>query len=357
MKKLSDTKIQLSSYAVPYTSYGEIGEQLFKSLFKMTKEVMFRPYSFNEAFGAVNPPHIVNSLITRSLPDYFDYELVTHPHNSFTVLKERAFSNKRRILFTMWESARLDSVYVEQINKNFCAIITTDLWNKNTFIKSGVTIPIHIVPLWVDTNIFSPRQKLIGNENVVFGCAARLSHGGIRKNIPQIIEAFKIAFSGVKDVRLVFKCFPDCYVDGNSFKDERISVIKAYLNNVSIRDWFYGLDAYITAATEGWGWFQQQAVACGVPLVGVNYGPLKQFFNGYECDHTLVNASQEIYNGCGKQVQVDPVTLAVKMREVYDNTADAFVLGHTNTEKATRFNVEFFEKQFEKTLAKIIYGA
>lgn len=346
-------KIQLTSYAVPYTSYGMIGEQLLKTLIKITDRCLMRPLSFNEAFGSVNSRVVANNLVTNSLPDYFDYELVTSPPNSMPVLKERYFSNTKRILFTMWESTEVRTQYVQEINRNFCAVIVPDKYNKQIFVKSGVRVPIHICPLWVDTDLFTTRKQVASNEEVTFGIAARLAHGGSRRNIGSVIEAFKLAFKKVKDARLIIKLAPDCQTDELDISDDRITIIKAFTDREAIRDFYYGLDAYVTASSEGWGWHQHEAVCCGVPLIGVNYGPMQQFFNGYECGYSLVKATGPSYEGVGFHVAVDPIELAGRFKHVYNNTAEAFVLGQTGADKGLKFSIDNFERKFTKIIKEI----
>src|SRR5690606_38955358 len=113
-----------------------------------------------------------------------------------------------RIHWTMWETDQLPPRYVQLLN-TCVAVIVPCKWNYESFKKSGVRVPMYIVPLGTDTAVFKPSYA---KHPTVFtvGTAARTAHGGIRKGVDDVVYAFLRAFPTETDVKLTIKIFPDC---------------------------------------------------------------------------------------------------------------------------------------------------
>lgn len=216
-----------------------------------------------------------------------------HPLDSELLISAPNFQHtrKRTARFTMWESTRIKPEWVHYMN-NEQAVITCSDWNVTSFSACGVNTPIYKVPLFINPLVFYPKQKA-DNEVFTFGCGGRVGPIGgqqlARKGIMEAIQSFKIAFPTDTNVRLKIKISNVCSIPEQ--EDKRIEINRDFLTNEQLAAWYRSLNLFITASRgEGWGFMQHQSVACGVPLIGVNYGGLTEFFKGISTKHTYTNA-------------------------------------------------------------------
>lgn len=177
------------------------------------------------------------------------------------------------VVLTMWESTRLPRSSVVALNQHASHIIVPCAWCATTFSACGVDVPISVVPLGVDTQVYKPSPTPAQRKWPHFGAAGRLAHGGKRKGIEDVIEAFKLAFPNKEPVQLRLKLFDDCYVP--TFDDERISAITHTYSDKEMVMLYHNLDCFISLARgEGWGLHVQEALACGTPVIAPAYSGL-----------------------------------------------------------------------------------
>jgi glycosyltransferase involved in cell wall biosynthesis len=223
--------------------------------------------------------------------------------------------NKKSILIAMWEADYLDPAWVSEMNKAF-AIITPSTWSKASFIKHGVTVPIHVVPLGYDPLVFNPQSPYVPEvpfrafdskadpgssltltKPCTFGVAAALGDGGIRKNVHYTIECFQKAFQ-YENVRLKIKLGAK---DNLGINDNRIEITKATLTEHELADWYRSLDAYVhLSAAEGWGLHVVESMACGVPAISTTYSSMQDYMSeeiGIVVDHEEIDVDNWVYKG------------------------------------------------------------
>lgn len=172
---------------------------------------------------------------------------------------------KRTVYFTMNETTRLTEQNVALLNKADHVIVPNQ-WNKDCFLASGVSKPIHIVPLGIDHCVFNWRP-LPPPSPVVFGTAG----SGARKGIPDVIRAFLEAFPGRNDVRLRIKITAED--EAPDVVDSRIDVVRANYTDEQMADWYASLHCFVSASRgEGWGLMQQESCAMGRSLIAAPFG-------------------------------------------------------------------------------------
>jgi glycosyltransferase involved in cell wall biosynthesis len=302
-----------------FTGYGQLAIQIIRDLQRLAGVfVSVRPVSKSEPFGSKIPADIAAKFVTGPQPE--EWELLLHPPLFCPT------PGKKTAYFTMWESTQLPPGAVQMLNKAEVVIVPC-AWNASCFSACGVTAPIRIVPLGVDKSKyhFQPMQM---DGKCVFGTAGRISHGGPRKGINEVVSCFQRAFPRETDVELRVKCFPDCRVD--RFSDPRIKVIQSYLSDDAMADWYSGLTCFASASmSEGWGLMQHQAMAVGRPVISVNFGGVSEFFNsgaGYQIDFKLVKSDAN-YRGLGHWACPNSESIVQAMRSVYEDRPEAAKLG------------------------------
>lgn len=252
----------------------------------------------------------------------------------------------------MWETTKLPQGAVSCLNRARCVIVPST-WNKQCFEACGVKVPIHVVPLGINTDVFRPQpMKMTGP--CVFGAAGRMAHGGVRKGINQVIEAFQQAFPGKEDVRLHIKGFPDC--DILPVTDPRIKVTKEYMSEEALAKWFAGLTCFVSAAKgEGWGLMQHQAMAVGRPIISIVFGGVAEFFEpklGYRVRYRLAPASGHYVN-CGDWAEPSQNDLIRQMRGVFSNRKTAKARGLKASAAVNLFTWEAANQQLVKVLKSV----
>ena len=198
---------------------------------------------------------IVKSLINKHIPSYDIVILHSTPDlwPSYRANHRNVCDGKFVVGYCTWETNKLPPMWVECINKTVNEVWCPSNYNKTAFIKSGVTIPIQVVP-----HIFLPKVlpnkekiKLIDNNNggiissntkYTFYSIGELH---IRKGIEDTIEAFCKSFSTNDPVRLLLKIHYRDYSIKNVEYCKKIinSELSKYPNHPSIICLFNNLSA------------------------------------------------------------------------------------------------------------------
>lgn len=195
-------------------------------------------------------------------------------------------------VFTMWESTVLPHGSADTINAYASQLIVPSSWCATVFSANGVTVPIKVVPLGVDTSIYKPLNLPRTDGAIKFGAAGRLAHGGKRKGIEDVIAAFKLAFPRDDGKALLqVKLFDDCYLPERG--DDRIDFITDTLSDGQMAKWYNTLDCFISLSKgEGWGLHVQEAMACGVPVIAPSYSGLADLISHGGVPYTIVPATE-----------------------------------------------------------------
>jgi glycosyltransferase involved in cell wall biosynthesis len=300
--------------------------------------------------------------IDKPLLKYFDNEYSYSSHlldfslvslnnqlDSSNVLLNMDFS-RNRILYTMWESTRVNDLIIEILNKFKC-IIVPNRYNKLNFIKQGITCPIHIVPLFCDTDIYSYNEKLQVNDKFIFG----ISNEDYRKNLDKVTLSFLSLFKNNPNVELQIKT---CEPVFKKYYSPNVKYINMRLSDTELRDWYSTLDIYISGATcEGWGMMQQESMCCGTPIICTNYGGLREFTS--EEDSYYVKYKEVYSTGywdgyAGKWSEYDSDDMIKCMSHCIDNRDEVLYKGKLASERASQFTESRFIKSIESIIEQYI---
>jgi len=176
---------------------------------------------FPEAFGGdikhIGYNHAI-SLLKKALIDHFvsdpskaDYRIYCNlpwHHNPAELKKE----GLPLMAYTMYESTRVPEAWVNFLNKHIEVVLTPSSYSKAVFRQSGVTRPIHILPLFCDADEagYSPKFNN-GNEPYIYMWQGVAYDPCGRKGVDVVVRAFtelKKEKRIEKDSRLVLKYLP-----------------------------------------------------------------------------------------------------------------------------------------------------
>lgn len=314
----------------------------FKSGYRIILNTLLEELSFN-----IIPRSYTN--IDNKLISYFKHDLKYDPNlldlsvipinNSFdnsNVFFNLDFSRKR-ILYTMWESTRINDLLVEILNR-FEAIIVPNKYNKINFENQGVNVPIYVVPLFCDTNTFFYTEKQ-HRDKFIFG----ISNEDYRKNINKVTQDFIIEFKNNKNVELQIKTNTDLNI---KYCNSNIKYITKKFTKEELKEWYQNLNVYVSGATcEGWGMMQQESMCCGTPIICTNYGGLTEFTNeqnSYYINYKEVYSTGYWDNFAGKWSEYDSNHLLKIFNHCVNNKEEVIEKGKLASEYASKYTKQNF---------------
>jgi len=271
-------------------------------------------------------------------------------------------NGKYKIGFTMLETTGIPKEWVRQCN------LMDEVWvpssfNVETFRNSGVNVPIHIIPLGIDPNYYSPSIKSYKRHDKFTFLS--VFEWGERKAPEILLNAYAKAFKKEDNVLLLCKVINN---DGSINVNEEIGKLNLpkngpeiiFLYNTKFADYdmatlYRSADCFVLSTRgEGWGMPILEAMACGLPAIATNWSSQVDFFNennGYPVDVAgLIDAKAKCpyYEGF-KWANPSEEHLMERMRYVYEHQTEA-------VEKGKRASSEVREKWTWESAAKKIIG-
>jgi glycosyltransferase involved in cell wall biosynthesis len=175
--------------------------------------------------------------------------------------------------------------WTEILNRLDLLITPTD-WNLRMWRSEGVRVPIEIVPLGVDVDIYCPAS---GHICTFLAVHENLGGESSRENWRDTLRAYCGTFTAADDVRLVIKTWkwkPDGWravyeqtlaeLGLAESQAPAIEVLDSRLSAEEMRDLYRGAWLFIKNANrEGWSLPCTEAVACGGTVCAARIEPLR----------------------------------------------------------------------------------
>lgn len=304
-------------------------------------------YGPGTVFPVVEPEHSDSYLVNMVRAREFGKAPVQVVYAQGDVFQKN--TGKFKIGFTMLEVDGLPPEWVRQAN------LMDEVWvpssfNERTFRDSGVTVPIHVVPLGVDPAYFSPgiRGQKAGDEFTFLS----VFEWGSRKAPDILLRAFSDEFSAKEPVRLL--CKANNFDPGVSIRADiaelglrkdggRIVIAEnQILQQYELGVLYRSADCFVLPTRgEGWGMPILEAMACGLPVIATHWSSQTDFMNEanslpLQIDGLIPAVAKCPYYDGFRWAQPSYEHLRSLLRWVYENQNQAREIGERAAQDAAQ---------------------
>jgi GT2 family glycosyltransferase/glycosyltransferase involved in cell wall biosynthesis len=249
-------------------------------------------------------------------------------------------SGRYKIGFSMHETDRLPADWVNQCNQ-MDEIWTPSHWGADVFRASGVTRPLHVIPLGFNPDYFHPgiQGRKPQNRFVFLSVFDWIE----RKGPDILLRAYLKTFRPSDDVLLLLKVNnSDPYFDLQRHLTDLVgsgphpAIVLLHNQQIAAAQFgslYKSADCFVLPTRgEGWGMPTLEAMACGLPVISTGSGAQSEFLHeqvGFPLN--IRGFSQAItrspYYAGTRWAEPDSDHLCELMRYVYENPAKAQAIG------------------------------
>lgn len=242
-----------------------------------------------------------------------------------------------KVGFTMLEVDGFPAEWVRQANRMDEVWVPSE-FNRQGMRNCGVTRPIHIIPLGIDTDYFHPAIQRHPNPLDEFVFLSTFEWGE-RKEPWLLLKVFNDEFSADEPVRLVCKIINR---DPRVILKHELRALRmreaggriSYIFNTEFPHYQLGslyasADCFVSVSRgEGWNMPLMEAMACGLPAIATDWGAHREFLHegiAYPLDirGTIRAVARCPYYAGFSWADPDPDHLRHLLRTVYENREEA----------------------------------
>lgn len=293
LHKLEENSKSVDFHSVlnPVDGYGSSAEQMALSL-KKHRAVSFLPTEIKpdwERFAQQGTREIV-SLRKRS-KNLLSYYSPNKEHVPWSG------GYHKRVIYTTFESTKVPKRWIPHIN-TYDKLIVSCVGMAEAFKKCGVEIPIDIVPLGANKDLWQYKRRDVKGK-IRFLVFANADWMNPRKNYDAAFRAFRRAFGNRSDVELVVK-LSHGDVPKHVQNCSNVKVIVDKYTTQQLKKLLYSCNALVVPTRgEGFGLPAREAMCTGMPVVAASFmgmEPIMELPFNYKVDHTLATANYGIRN-------------------------------------------------------------
>ncbi|MFT3807053.1 hypothetical protein [Arenimonas sp.] len=284
-------KVRFCSPVRSHIGYGELGRILVHQLLQAGVDVSVAPIRMGEAnldFGPLGAQAQARTLQV----DRVDVNIVSMVPQMFARFRDPAAKN---IGYTMFETDRLPPEWVVECNR-MDAIWVPSEWGRQSFLASGVSVPIHVVGVHAEA-----REPALEPVEGPFRLLSMFDWQP-RKNPTGLLRAYCAAFHRRKDTVLVLKAGHGGGSAGDSERQlqaavasicnnigpaadlPRIELASGLLSSEQVQRMHAGAHAYLSLSHgEGWGLPAWDSALLGKPVLHTGWSAPTEFLPDASC--------------------------------------------------------------------------
>jgi glycosyltransferase involved in cell wall biosynthesis len=244
---------------------------------------------------------------------------------------------ERIVNYFMWESTSVPARFVDEINRFVTMQLVPCRQNAESFVASGVSVPVDVLPHGIDVGRF-PRLVRPDREVMTFGTFGDLSP---RKGIDVLIRAFVDEFAPGEPVRLVIKGGGSA--SAYQTDSPLVTVLSGYFDDERLLRFLGDLDVFVLPSRgEGFGLCALEAMSTGLPLIATNWSGPADYLDpadSYPLDFELVDCKGQRSNHVeyfGQWAEPSYEHLRALMREIANKPGAARSRGEAAAERVHR---------------------
>jgi glycosyltransferase involved in cell wall biosynthesis len=243
------------------------------------------------------------------------------------------------VLLSMWETGALPDKWADEVNKYAKHLVVPCEDQKEVFRSSGVEVPTTVVPLGVNTSVYSYKERPQRTDEPF----TILLYGALSSRKSPIETVMNVCWKAFKDVDDWLLILKTRYgmVGGGKFrpriKDTHVQIISTDYHPHEMRKLCYQADCGIFLSKyEGFGLPPREMMATGLPVIWTAaHGHLEDCYKGVTIDVPVKGPvpAGEAYAGLGGWVMPNWDAAAMALRAEYD---DWKARGKTQSPMGTR---------------------
>lgn len=291
-------------------SYGIVASNIVYQILKQGHNLYLFPINEKPNTSQKLIPSI-NKAIQNSYLFDFNAPCVRlwHQHN-MSLFAGRA----RRVGFPIFELDRFTELEKHHL-KNCDRIFVCSTWAKDIVEENFKNVPVQIVPLGVDTDIFCP--KSVHNEKTIFLNIGKLE---VRKGHDIIASLFKKAFPDNENVELWVSNYNLHYTREENekwfqhYKNElgdKIRIFPRFNSQEEVANLMHQADAGLfPSRAEGWNLEVLEMMGCGKKSIVLDYSALTYYCNSKNSYLVKINSLENAvdgkwFNGQGQWAKIE----------------------------------------------------
>lgn len=233
---------------------------------------------------------------------------------------------KNIILYSMWETNELPGGWADATNEYACHVVVPCHDQAEVWRDSGVTVPITVIPLGVDSDlwVYKERPERRG------GAPFTILSFGLLSSRKSPIETFtKVcwpALDDVEDWKLILKSRAGQFGGGKLspiLQDERVEQISMNYRPSEMVDLCHSADVGIFLSRyEGYGLPPREMMSTGLPVIWTaGHAHLEDCYQGVTVDIPATEEieAKEAYTGLGGWLEPDWDAAAKALRREYED--------------------------------------
>lgn len=234
-----------------------------------------------------------------------------------------------RIANTMCESDHVSKSWPEKLN-SMQHIVVPNEFCRNTFLNSGVTTPITVIPHGTDTERYKFVDRTGRGKPFIFGISGFLDVTD-RKGAFDLIRAFSSEFEEHEKVELWLKSSDLNFGFYSRFTDRRIHTFAQLWNFDQIIDFYSQIDCFVfPTKAEGIGYPPREAMATGLPTIITKWSgteTIAQEGISYPLAPKYFEPRPNFIEQDGNWAKIDIAELMGTMRHIFENQKEAIKIG------------------------------
>tara|TARA_R100000005_G_scaffold94379_2_gene72143 strand:+ start:1721 stop:2785 length:1065 start_codon:yes stop_codon:yes gene_type:complete len=244
----------------------------------------------------------VSDMIKNSRVPDFDADCIRiwHQHDM-----SQFVGRGKRVGFPIFELDTFNDVERHHLN-SLDVILVCSSWARDVILDQTEIKEenVHVVPLGVDSDIFSPVEKNNHEKTIFFNCGK----WEVRKGHDVIVEAFNRAFSADDDVELWMMCENPFYSEEEEKKwvdlyktsvlGDKIKLIGRVESHQEVYNIMAKSDCGVfPARAEGWNLELLEMMSCNKPVIATNYSAHTEFCDDKNCMLVDIKDMEMAYDG------------------------------------------------------------